>query len=70
MSISLSPAEFPVDRVMRGEYLENLPREDAAEMLHASRDQSLDDAEDTLREESEYWHGMTVVDADWLLASE
>lgn len=70
MPMSLSPAEFPVDRVMRGEFLENLPRDEATEMLHAFRDQSLDDAEDTLREESEYWHGISIVDADWLLTSE
>lgn len=65
--IALSPADYPADRVMRGEYLERLPREEAAAMLDEYRDRSLDEAEDTLREESEYWHGMTIVGADWLL---
>ena len=61
MSTEMSPLCFPADRVMRGEFLENLPEAEAADMIHDFRDQSLDEAEETLREESEYWHGMSIV---------
>ncbi len=82
--IELSPAEFPVDRVMGAlEYdarfdtvcrwngqNPNLPVEEIAELNHQLRDQSLDEAEETLREESEYWHGMSEVGDEWFFTLE
>lgn len=82
--IELSPSEYPVDRVMGSlEYNAqfdtvcrwngqnpNLPVEEIAELNHQFRDQSLDEAEETLREESEYWHGMSVVGPEWFFETE
>jgi hypothetical protein len=70
MTTEMSPACFPADRVMKGEYLENLPADTAADMLHDFRDQSNDEAEETLREESEYWHGMSEVGPEWFFNEE
>lgn len=61
--MELSGAECPVDRIMRGEYVERMP--DPEYMLHEYRDRSLDEAEDTLREESEYWNGIEEIEDDW-----
>lgn len=63
--LRLTPSEYPADRVMRGEFVENLPIDEAADLLHQYRDQSLDEAEDTLREESEYWQGVSEVGPEW-----
>ena len=65
--INLSDYEYPVDVVMSG-YEPNHP--EAAEMIHQYRDQSLDEAEETLREESEYWHGMSEIDDEWFFQLE
>lgn len=71
MPRSLNPSDFPADRVMRGEYLEALPQGEAADMLDEFRDRSLDEAEDTLREESEYWHNMlSEVGDEWFFQLE
>jgi hypothetical protein len=45
MATEMSLLCFPVDRVMRGDFLENLPAADAASMIHEYRDRSLDEAE-------------------------
>jgi hypothetical protein len=65
MTRELYPNELPADLVMRGEYVERMPTATAREDLHAYRDQSLDEAEETLLEEMEYWHGYSEVGAEW-----
>lgn len=65
---TLNPCDFPVDRVITGPdgctgLTPNHP--DAADLIDAYRDRSLDEAADTLREESEYWHGVSVVGPEW-----
>ena len=67
MTTYLSDYECPVDVVMMG-YTPNHP--EAAEMIHQYRDQSLDEAEETLHEESEYWHGMSEVGDEWFFEIE
>lgn len=70
MAAELSPMCFPADRVMRGEYLENLDSVEADRLHFEMRDRSLDEAEETLREESEYWHGISEIDASWFFHCE
>jgi hypothetical protein len=70
MATRLTPASFPADRVMRGEYLENLPTDEAEALHFEMRDRSNDEAEETLREESEYWHGMSEVDPEWFFTED
>lgn len=81
---SLNPCDFPVDRVMgRKEFLTefnalnrgmslcpNLPIDEAANEVFEYRDRSNDEAEDTLREESEYWHGISEVGPEWFFNEE
>lgn len=77
MATEMSELCFPVDLVMgrkgfdavhnainRGmDLVPNHP--DADRMIFEHRDQSNDEAEETLREESEYWYGMSVVSGEW-----
>jgi hypothetical protein len=65
--IALSDYETPVDIAWRGYELET---PDAADMIFEYRDRSLDEAEETLREESEYWHGMSEVGDEWFFQQE
>lgn len=51
---TLNSCDYPADRVMSSEY----------------RDRSLDEAEETLLEETEYWHGMSVVGPEWFFTLE
>jgi hypothetical protein len=68
--IEMSELCFPADRVMKGEYLETLPTAVADDMTFEYRDRSNDEAEETLREESEYWHGMSEVGPEWFFTFE
>lgn len=82
MATEMSELCFPVDRVMgrkgfdavfnsinRGmDLAPNHP--DADRMIFEHRDRSNDEAEETLREESEYWHGMSEVGPEWFFNSE
>ena len=73
---TLNPCDFPVDTVI-GRVTSESPntfiREmglvpnhpDAADMIDEYRDRSLDEAEETIREETEYWHGMSEVGPEW-----
>lgn len=59
---------FPADRVMKNDLGPNHPEAD--DMIFEYRDRSNDEAEETLREESEYWHGMSEVGPEWFFNSE
>lgn len=75
MATELSPLCLPVDLVMGRKTFDvgfnafsrdmslgpNHPEAD--DMIFEYRDRSNDEAEETLREESEYWHGMSVVES-------
>lgn len=77
MATEMSELCFPVDRVMGRKTFDpgfsafsrdmdltpNHP--EASEMIFEYRDRSNDEAEDTLREEAEYWHGMSEVGPEW-----
>ncbi len=70
MTIELSPAEFPADTAMREWEDNQVIVPDADDMIFEYRDRSLDEAEETLREESEYWHGMSEVGDEWFFILE
>lgn len=75
----LSPSECPVDLAMgRKEqtgsgwcrYMDHARVPDCADLIFEYRDRSLDGAEETLHEESEYWHGMSEVGPEWFFELE
>lgn len=75
MATEMSLLCFPVDLVMGRKTFDiglnaftrdmgcgpNHP--DADDMIFEYRDRANDEAEETLREESEYWHGLSIVEA-------
>lgn len=65
--INLSDYEYPADVVMSA-YGPNHPEAD--DMIFEYRDRSNDEAEEILREESEYWHGMSEVGPEWFFTEE
>lgn len=65
--INLSDYEYPADVVMSGYEPKHTEADD---MIFEYRDRSLDEAEETLREESEYWHGMSEVGPEWFFTEE